>query len=64
MDLFSSSMLILLLACFMMFPKGEIHGCQCQLLDMLSILPVNVINSIFMDLPLRDVVRTSILSKN
>ncbi|KAG5605986.1 hypothetical protein H5410_027478 [Solanum commersonii] len=34
----------------MMFPKDEIHGCQCGLLDMLSMLPVNVINIILMHL--------------
>ncbi|XP_016451439.2 F-box/FBD/LRR-repeat protein At1g13570 [Nicotiana tabacum] len=48
----------------MMPPKGKKqYHCQILPLDMLSSLPENVIDDILLRLPLRDVVRTSILSK-
>nr|XP_018623306.1 F-box/FBD/LRR-repeat protein At1g13570-like isoform X1 [Nicotiana tomentosiformis]XP_018623307.1 F-box/FBD/LRR-repeat protein At1g13570-like isoform X1 [Nicotiana tomentosiformis]XP_018623308.1 F-box/FBD/LRR-repeat protein At1g13570-like isoform X1 [Nicotiana tomentosiformis] len=48
----------------MMPPKGKKqYHCQTLTLDMLSSLPENVIDDILVRLPLRDVVRTSILSK-
>ncbi|XP_019258322.1 PREDICTED: F-box/FBD/LRR-repeat protein At1g13570-like [Nicotiana attenuata] len=49
---------------YMMPPKGKRqYHCQILPLDMLSSLPENVIDDILVRLPLRDVVRTSILSK-
>ncbi|XP_070015928.1 F-box/FBD/LRR-repeat protein At1g13570-like [Nicotiana sylvestris] len=49
--------------CFKMSPKGVKRGCQTAPLDILCSLPENLIDDILMHLPLRDVVRTSILSK-
>ncbi|XP_019245737.1 PREDICTED: F-box/FBD/LRR-repeat protein At1g13570-like [Nicotiana attenuata] len=45
--------------CCMMPPKRKKHGCE----SLPTNLPENVINAILMCLPLRDAVRTSILSK-
>ncbi|WMV53119.1 hypothetical protein MTR67_046504 [Solanum verrucosum] len=47
----------------MMPPERKKNGCQRLLIDRLSNLPENVINSILMRLPLQDAVMTSILSK-
>ncbi|XP_019246982.1 PREDICTED: F-box/FBD/LRR-repeat protein At1g13570-like [Nicotiana attenuata] len=44
-------------------PKGKKHGCQTAPLDILCSLPENVIHDILMRLPLREAVRTSILSQ-
>ncbi|KAK4369212.1 hypothetical protein RND71_013004 [Anisodus tanguticus] len=49
--------------CFGMPRNGEKHACQSVPLDILSCLPENVICDTLMCLPLRDAVRTSILSK-
>ncbi|XP_016483259.1 F-box/FBD/LRR-repeat protein At1g13570 [Nicotiana tabacum] len=44
-------------------PKGKKHGCQTAPLDILCSFPENVIDGILMRLPLREAVRTSILSQ-
>ncbi|XP_070043294.1 uncharacterized protein [Nicotiana tomentosiformis] len=46
-----------------MSPKGVKRCCQIAPLDILCRLPKNLIDDILMRLPLRDAVRTSILSK-
>ncbi|XP_059315969.1 F-box/FBD/LRR-repeat protein At1g13570-like [Lycium ferocissimum] len=45
-----------------MLPNGKKHVCQSVPLDVLSSFPENVIDDILICLPLRDAVRTSILS--
>ncbi|XP_009801992.1 F-box/FBD/LRR-repeat protein At1g13570-like [Nicotiana sylvestris] len=47
----------------MMHKKGKNHSCRIVPPDILSYLPENVIDAIVIHLPLRDAVRTSILSK-
>ncbi|XP_060195527.1 F-box/FBD/LRR-repeat protein At1g13570-like [Lycium barbarum] len=47
----------------MMPPTDKNHGCPVVPTDLLSNLPENVIDAIVIHLPLRDAVRTSILSK-
>lgn len=46
-----------------MHPKGKKHGCRSVSSNILSNIPENIIDAILMRLPLRDTVRTSILSK-
>ncbi|KAJ8569698.1 hypothetical protein K7X08_006275 [Anisodus acutangulus] len=47
-----------------MSPSGKRHACRSVPLDILNILPEKAIDDILMRLPLREAVRTSILSKN
>lgn len=46
-----------------MVPKGRKHSCRTLPPDLLSNIPKNALDGILVRLPLRDVVRTSILSK-